>query len=139
MQEGISAALMIIGAFFMVVAGLGVIRLPDLYMRVSAATKASTLGVGFSLLSLAVHFNEFGITSRALATIAFVMITAPVAAHLISRSAYAVGVRLWEGTIADELCGRYDSKTETLQGMEFDEDRSSEPRETVRKEPQETS
>ena len=103
MRELISAVLMISGAFFILLAGLGVLRLPDLYMRVSAATKASTLGVALSLLSLAVHFNALGVTSRALATIAFVIITAPVGAHLISRSAYRTEVPLWRGTVADEL------------------------------------
>lgn len=120
MQEAIGALLMIIGGLFMLIAGLGVVRLPDLYMRISASTKASTLGVGFLLLSLAVHFNELGITSRALATIAFVIITAPVAAHLISRSAYFVGVTLWQGTIADELRGRYDPDTGALESIHFD-------------------
>ena len=103
MRELISAIFMLTGVFFMLVAALGVLRLPDLYTRISAATKASTLGVGFSLLSLALHFNVLGVTSRALATIGFVIITAPVGAHLISRSAYRKGVPLWKGTGADEL------------------------------------
>lgn len=120
MQEAIGTLLMIIGGLFMLIAGLGVVRLPDLYMRISASTKASTLGAGFLLLSLAVHFNELGITSRALATIAFVIITAPVAAHLISRSAYFAGVRLWQGTIADELRGRYNPDTGALESIPFD-------------------
>ncbi len=107
---------MITGALFVLISGLGIVRFPDLYMRVSASTKASTLGAGFSLLSLAVYFGELGITMRALATIAFLVITAPVAAHLISRAAYAVNVRLWEGTIADELQGRYNAKDNTLAG-----------------------
>jgi multicomponent Na+:H+ antiporter subunit G len=94
---------MVVGSLFMVMAGLGVLRLPDLYTRISAATKAATLGVGFALLSLAVHFNVLGVTSRALATIVFVIITAPVGAHLISQVAYRTGVPLWRGTVADEL------------------------------------
>ena len=98
----------------MLVSGLGVLRFPDLYMRISASTKASTLGAGFSLLALAVHFNELGITMRAIATIIFLVITGPVAAHLISRAAYFVGVALWKGTIADELHGRYDPDTGIL-------------------------
>ena len=103
MREVISAILLLTGVFFMLVAALGVLRLPDLYTRISAATKASTLGVGFSLLSLAVHFNVLGVTSRALATFGFVIITAPVGAHLISRSAYRKGVPLWKGSGTDEL------------------------------------
>jgi multicomponent Na+:H+ antiporter subunit G len=110
MKETISAVLMLFGALLMLLGALGVLRLPDLYMRVSASTKASTLGVGFTLLSLAIHFNELGITSRALATIGFLIITAPVAAHLISRAAYLVGVPLWKGTIVDELQNRTDPK-----------------------------
>ncbi len=95
--------LMILGAILMLLAALGVFRFPDLYMRVSAATKASTLGISCTLLALAVHFNEMGIISRSLATIAFVAITSPVAAHLISRSAYQTGTPLWKNSIIDEL------------------------------------
>ena len=91
------------GAFFILVAAIGLLRFPDLYMRISAATKASTLGVGFSLLSLAVHFSELGTSSRALATIVFIAITSPVAAHLISRSAYMTGTPLWHQSKIDEL------------------------------------
>ena len=120
MQEMISAAMMFIGAAFFLISGLGVIRFPDLYMRVSASTKASTLGAGFSLLSLAIYFGELGITMRSLATITFLVVTAPVAAHLISRAAYSIGVRLWEGTISDELRGKYAKETGALQGLQFD-------------------
>ena len=103
MQEILSMTLMILGAILMFLAALGILRFPDLYMRVSAATKASTLGVGFCLISLAIHFNELGIITRSLATIAFVAITSPVAAHLISRSAYLTGTPLWKESITDEL------------------------------------
>jgi multicomponent Na+:H+ antiporter subunit G len=118
MQESISAILLVIGALFMLIGGLGVVRFPDLYMRISASTKASTLGAGFALLALAVHFNELGTTMRAFATIVFLVITGPVAAHLISRAAYFVGVAPWKGTITDELCGRYDPDTGILQSTE---------------------
>ena len=118
MQEAVCALLLIIGALFMLISGLGILRFPDLYMRISASTKASTLGAGFSLLALAVHFNELDTTMRAIATIIFLVITGPVAAHLISRAAYFVDVPLWKGTIADELCGRYDDQTGILSGEE---------------------
>jgi multicomponent Na+:H+ antiporter subunit G len=113
--------LMLAGAFLMLVAALGVLRFPDLYMRVSAATKASTLGVGFLLLYLSFHFYELGIISRALATIAFVVITSPVAAHLISRSAYLTGTPLWEKGIADELKGKYEHVKNSSLRLEVDE------------------
>ena len=103
MQEILSMTLMVLGAVLMFLAALGILRFPDLYMRISAATKASTLGVGFCLVSLAIHFNELGVISRALATISFVAVTSPVAAHLISRSAYLTGTPLWKNSITDEL------------------------------------
>lgn len=79
--------------------------MPDLFMRMQAATKAATLGVGCMLSAVAIHFNDVGITTRCLLVTAFVFLTAPVAAHVIARAAYSVGVPLWEGTICDELRG----------------------------------
>ena len=114
MNEVLSTALMMIGAAFCVLASAGVLRMPDLFMRMQAATKASTLGIGCIMLAVAVHFGELGITTRALATIGFVCLTAPVAAHMIARASYFVGVPLWEGTIIDELRGHYDRRTHRL-------------------------
>jgi multicomponent Na+:H+ antiporter subunit G len=103
MSERISAVLLVVGASFMLLAGLGVLRLPDLFMRLQAATKASTLGVGCLLLGVAVHFQDLAVTARAVLVIAFFFLTAPVGAHVTARAAYAVGVPLWKGTITDEL------------------------------------
>lgn len=114
MNETLSAALMIIGAAFALLAGVGVVRMPDLFTRMQAATKASTLGMSCMVLAVAVHFGELGITTRALATMSFVFLTAPVAAHMIARAAYFVGVPLWEGTMTDELRGHYDRRTHRL-------------------------
>jgi multicomponent Na+:H+ antiporter subunit G len=113
-RETACAILLIIGACFTLISGLGMLRFPDLYMRISASTKASTLGAGFSLLALALHFNKLDITMRAVATIIFLVITGPVAAHLISRAAYYVGIAPWKGTVADELRNRYDPDTDIL-------------------------
>ncbi len=102
MSERASAVLLVIGALFMLLAGLGVLRLPDLFMRLQAATKASTLGVGCLLLGVALHFQDLTVTTRAVLVIAFFFTTAPVGAHVIARAAYAAGVPLWEGSITDE-------------------------------------
>lgn len=103
MSDIISAALIVIGGGFMLLAGVGLLRMPDLFMRMQAATKAATLGAGCMLLAVAVHFGELTIVARALLVIAFVFLTAPVAAHMIARAAYSVGTPLWEGTLTDEL------------------------------------
>jgi multicomponent Na+:H+ antiporter subunit G len=114
MTEVISVALLLIGSLFLLLAAIGVTRMPDLFTRIQVATKASTLGVGCMLLALAVYSHDFGITIRALLVIAFFFMTAPVAAHMIGRTAYFVGVPLWEGTIVDELQGHYDPQTHAL-------------------------
>ena len=103
MSERVSAVLMVLGALFMFLAGLGVLRLPDLFMRLQAGTKASTLGAGCLLLGAAVYFQDLAVTTRAVLVIGFFFLTAPVGAHMIARAAYAVGVPLWEGTLVDEL------------------------------------
>ena len=111
----ISMSLFIIGSFLMFLAGVGLLRLPDVFLRMSAATKASTLGAGFILLAAALYFEDLGTTSRAIATIFFLLLTGPVAAHRIARAAYIDGVHLWDGTIRDDLQGHYDQKTHKLE------------------------
>lgn len=106
MNDIATAVLLLIGAAFMLLAGLGVIRMPDLFMRTQAATKAATLGVGCTLMSVAVHFGELTVVTRAALITAFVLLTAPVSAHMIARAAHSVGTPLWDRTIADELRGR---------------------------------
>jgi multicomponent Na+:H+ antiporter subunit G len=114
MNEIVSTALLLVGASFLLLASVGVVRMPDLFTRMSAATKASTLGIACMLLALAIHFPDIGVITRALAAIAFFLLTAPVAAHQIGRAAYFVGVPLWKGTICDELRGLYDPLTHEL-------------------------
>lgn len=114
MNDLIASFLLITGAVFLLLAGVGIIRMPDLYSRIQASTKAATLGVGCVVLAMAFHFSDLGVTVRSLLVIAFLFTTAPVAAHVIGRAAYFVGVPLWEMTIIDELQGRYDVETHAL-------------------------
>ena len=96
--------LVLLGAFFALVAAIGILRMPDLLMRMHAATKAGTLGAGLLLLAVAVSFGDSGVMVRALAAIVFLFLTAPVAAHVIGRAAYYAGrMQLWGGTLVDEL------------------------------------
>jgi len=103
MIEILTAFLLISGSVFSFVAALGMLRLPDTIIRMHAATKAGSLGTGLLLIALAVFFRETGITLRALATIVFLLLTAPVAAHLIGRAAYHSGIKLWHKTWIDHL------------------------------------
>lgn len=103
MMEILTAVLIVAGGLFSIAAGLGVLRLPDVLIRMHASTKAGTLGCGLILVAVAVHFAEIAIVARAVAAIVFLMMTAPVAAHMIGRAAYRTGVPLWKETVIDEL------------------------------------
>jgi multicomponent Na+:H+ antiporter subunit G len=107
-REPLSILLILLGASLLLLATVGVVRMPDLFTRMQTASKASTLGVACMLLAAAVHFSNVSVTSRALAAVAFFFLTAPVTAHLIARAAYSVGTPLWEDTVIDELRGHYD-------------------------------
>ena len=108
-NEIFGVIMMVAGVFFIVIAGVGLLRMPDLFLRMSTATKASTLGLGLILLGTAVFYWELGITSRAIATSIFVLLTAPVSAHMIGRAAYSDGVPLWENTKQDDLKEYYET------------------------------
>lgn len=110
----LSQVFLLIGTLFMFLAALGVARMPDIFTRMHASTKSATLGVGCLMLGAALHFNDIGVSARALAVIVFLFITAPVAAHMIGRAAYFSGVQLWPGTLSDELKGRYDPDSHVL-------------------------
>ena len=107
MNEIITALLLVLGSLFSFVAALGMLRLPDTVIRMHAATKAGTLGTGLILFGVAFFYADLGITLRALATIIFLLLTAPVAAHLIGRAAYYTNIKLWDKTWIDELARHY--------------------------------
>ena len=79
---------LVLGSLFSLVAALGMVRLPDTVIRMHAATKAGTLGVGLILVAEALVYAELGITLRVFTAITFILLTAPVATHLIGRAAY---------------------------------------------------
>lgn len=114
MIEIISGIILLLGAFFILISAIGVIRMPDIFTRMSSTTKASTLGVGLTLIGTAVFWQDIGISARVIIIITFLFLTAPVAAHIIGRAAYNNNVPLWDKTKVDELKGRYDEKTHEL-------------------------
>src|ERR1044071_7900972 len=114
MNEIISNGLMLTGTTLLLLAALGVVRMPDLFMRMQSASKASTLGIACVLLALAFHFPGVSVNIRVVGTITFFFLTAPITAHLIGRAAYFVGVPVWKGTVIDELRGRYNPLTHHL-------------------------
>lgn len=114
MSETVVSILLLAGAAFMVLAAVGILRLPDLPTRMHASTKAGALGAMLIMGGVAVHFADSAVSVRAIAFIVFVLLTAPVAAHVIGRAGYFTGIDLWKGSVKDELRERYDPDTHTL-------------------------
>lgn len=99
----LGSVFLLMGAGFVLVASIGIVRMPDLMMRMHASTKAGTLGAGLMSLAMMIFFPEVSVWTRAIALIFFLVLTAPVAAHMIGRAAYYGGIKLWSGTFVDEL------------------------------------
>ena len=102
MSESIGLALLIVGIFFDLVGCLGLVRLPDIYNRLQAATKCVTLGTCMILLSVVFYTGLNAIGVKALLCIWFILITSPTGAHAIARAAHRSGIRLWEGSVMDK-------------------------------------
>lgn len=103
MNDALIIILSTMGALFILIASLGIYRMPDFYTRLSVTVKAATIGVGCILGAAAFHFSDFAVTTKVFAVIFFLLITSPVAAFLIARVAYVTGVKLWDRSIYDEL------------------------------------
>ncbi len=119
---------MTIGALAILIAAIGIVRMPDFYLRLSVTVKAATLGIGLLLASTALYFPNSSVITSALAIVFFLFLTAPVAAHMIGRSAYFTGIRLWEGSVLDDLQDMYDRENHQLRSEYPDHGDPLEPR-----------
>lgn len=110
-----------LGTLFVLLAAVGILRMPDLFLRISVTTKAATLGVGMILIGMTLYFSDVSIGTRAIAIILFLLLTAPIGAHLIGRASYFVGVPLWKKSLMDDLQGKYDHKSHELRSEDLQE------------------
>lgn len=95
---------LLIGAFFMLVGGIGMVRLPDLFMRLHAPTKSSTLGLGSFLMAsilFSAIYGRFGFAEVLITLFAF--ITAPVSANLMAQAALHLRLRSLSGEVPETL------------------------------------
>lgn len=100
--EILTCFFLLLGGVLSLIAAAGVLRMPDIFIRMHAATKVGTVGVSSIAIGLMIHFGTLTVTSRGVLVIAFFLLTAPVAAHMIARAAYRSGVSLWLLTRIDE-------------------------------------
>ena len=102
MSETVGLILLIVGIAFDIVGCVGLVRLPDIYNRLQAATKCVTLGTCMILLSVVFYTGIGPIGVKSLLCIWFILITSPTGAHAIARAAHRSGIRLWEGSVMDK-------------------------------------
>jgi multicomponent Na+:H+ antiporter subunit G len=95
--------LLVCGAAFSFLAAIGVLRLPDLYTRMHAASKAGAVGGGLVLLAVAFLSQGVAVSLRAFIGIIFLLLTTPVSAHLLARASYFAGHNPNKNTILDEF------------------------------------
>lgn len=98
----IGYAFVIVGLAFDVLGCLGLLRLPDVYNRLQATTKCVTLGTCSILFGAMLIKGFSGAGIKALLCIVFLLLTAPVAAHALSKGAHASGIKLWDKSVCDK-------------------------------------
>ena len=111
MTDIVTALLWLGGSAFALLAAIGLLRMPDVFTRMQASTKASTLGLACLLIGASLQMGDFASFIRAASIGAFVLLTTPVAGHVIARASYFADVPLWKGTVLDER--RRDSERAT--------------------------
>ncbi|MEO1551115.1 MAG: monovalent cation/H(+) antiporter subunit G [Pseudomonadota bacterium] len=91
----VAAPLVFVGSALTVFAGIGILRLPDVFIRMHAATKVGTLGSGLIMAGAAVFFGDPAVVVRCILIVFFLLFTAPIGAHMIGRAALRTGVVPW--------------------------------------------
>ncbi len=102
-QETAAVILAAIGVIFMLISAVGLLRLPDVFSRMHAAGKASTVGVSCLLLAAGVHFWNHDLFFRMLLLIALIFATAPISTSAMARAAYKTGSRKGMHLQIDEM------------------------------------
>jgi multicomponent Na+:H+ antiporter subunit G len=107
----VGGVVLVLGAAFTLLAAVGVVRLPDLYTRMHAASKAGAVGGGLILIAVAVLSQDAAVAIRAIVGVIFLLLTTPVSAHLLARASYLSGYRPCNETVVDELASNKDQNS----------------------------
>ncbi len=111
MSEPVAIILFVIGALFDLLGCIGLVRLPDIYNRLQAATKCVTLGTCFILFGVFFWSGFSAMGAKALLCAAFILLTSPTAAHALARGAHISGVKLWEKSLMDKFAEDEEGKS----------------------------
>ena len=113
-KEWLTIFFVFVGTLFSFIASVGILRMPDSLTRMHAATKAGSLGVGLVLGGVTIYFGTWTVTIEAVVIVWFIVMTAPIASHLIARASYFDNIKLTKATFIDELKPHYDQRTHRL-------------------------
>ncbi|MCL5409024.1 MAG: monovalent cation/H(+) antiporter subunit G [Candidatus Omnitrophica bacterium] len=102
MKETISHIFLFIGLLFDLLGCIGLVRFPDVYLRLMAATKSVTLGTGLILLSVVIA-GSAPVAAKAVLVLLFISVTSPTAAHALARASSVSDIKMWEGTVCDKF------------------------------------
>ena len=103
MAQIIGAVLTLAGSLFLFLGALGLIRMPDLYNRMQAGTKTSTLGSILFLAGISIGFFETVGSGKIVLLIVFILFTNPISSHALARAAHCVRTKMSEKTVRDDL------------------------------------
>ncbi|MEN8228076.1 MAG: monovalent cation/H(+) antiporter subunit G [Bacteroidota bacterium] len=95
------AVISLIGSLFILFAAIGLLRMPDIFNRIQAGTKATTLGSMLTLLGIGLVHPDWLL--KIILLIVFILISNPVSSHVLGRAAHFTGIPLWDKTHMDAL------------------------------------
>ncbi len=102
-MELAGAIITLIGSLVLFLGALGIFRMPDVYNRMQAGTKATTLGTILFLVGISLGHSECGCFGKIAILIIFVLATNPVSSNALARAAHSVGIKLTESSVKDDL------------------------------------
>jgi multicomponent Na+:H+ antiporter subunit G len=102
MIEVLSLIFVVVGITFDLFGCIGLIRMPDVYNRLQAATKCVTMGTCGILFGVFIHFGFTAGGVKALLCIIFLLLTSPVSAHALAKAAHKAGIKMWERSVCDK-------------------------------------
>lgn len=104
------AVISLLGSLLLFLGGLGVLRMPDVYNRMQAGTKATSLGSILVLIGIGFILPSW--LPRLIVLVLFILFTNPISSHAMSRAAHRLGIKLTDRSVCDELAQRGDKAFE---------------------------
>ncbi len=102
LADALAIGSLAMGLFFLIVGAVGMVRLPDVYHRIHAVSKCSTLGLLGLLLAAIFHVGTLPVAAKALLTLVFAFTATPVGSHVLAKAALAAKTDQWDGTLSDQ-------------------------------------